>query len=100
MSRDFSRKFYSSAKWIKTQRLYMQSQGYICERCGNLARVVHHKTFLTPENINKPEVSLDWDNLEALCMNCHAKAHGKTDICNHDLMFDFEGNLIKKQKEQ
>lgn len=28
------------------------------------ARLVHHKTHLTPENINDPEIALGEDNLE------------------------------------
>ena len=48
----------------------------LCERC--LARglirqgdEVHHKIRLTPENINDPNISLNWENLELLCKTCH-----------------------------
>lgn len=37
--------------------------------------IVHHKTFLTPENINDPAVALAYDNLELLCRDCHAARH-------------------------
>jgi 5-methylcytosine-specific restriction endonuclease McrA len=39
------------------------------------AEIVHHKVHLTPENINDPSVSLAWENLEALCRECHAEEH-------------------------
>ena len=39
--------------------------------------IVHHKTELTPENIDKPEITLCWDNLRLVCRECHAEQHGK-----------------------
>ena len=54
----------------------------LCERC--LARglirqgdEVHHKIRLTPENINDPNISLNWENLEMLCKECHEKEHDR-----------------------
>ena len=38
---------------------------------------MHHKIKLTPENINRPEVALNWRNLIALCKDCHLKEHRK-----------------------
>ena len=38
--------------------------------------IVHHKIHLTPDNINNPAVSLNWDNLELVCRSCHMKLHG------------------------
>lgn len=38
---------------------------------------MHHKVKLTPENINNPEVTLSWDNLELLCESCHKQTHRK-----------------------
>lgn len=38
---------------------------------------VHHKKHLTPKNINDPEITLNWDNLELLCLDCHRKEHDK-----------------------
>ena len=39
------------------------------------AEVVHHKIPLTPENISNLEISLGWNNLQALCRDCHAEVH-------------------------
>ena len=38
---------------------------------------VHHKVYLTPETVNHPELTLNPDNLELLCRNCHAEEHRK-----------------------
>ena len=53
----------------------------MCERCYKKGLVVvgtkehplevHHKEPLTPENINDPAITLNWDNLELLCKDCH-----------------------------
>lgn len=52
----------------------------LCERCFAMgafspAKLVHHKTHLTPENIDDPGVSLDYDNFQRLCQDCHAIVH-------------------------
>lgn len=39
--------------------------------------VVHHKTWLTPENISNPEITLGWGNLMLLCVDHHAEVHKK-----------------------
>lgn len=72
--------FYHSAAWKNTRRNYKQSVGGLCERClakGMIvpADIVHHKIPLTDENINDLSISLSWDNLQALCRQCHAEVH-------------------------
>lgn len=46
---------------------------------GVPGEIVHHKIELTPMNIDKPEITLNWDNLELVCRNCHALIHGGKD---------------------
>lgn len=73
----WAKSFYLSAAWGKTRAAYLMSQDYICERCGQPAKIVHHKRWLNRENINDISVTLCWDNLEALCQDCHNKEHHK-----------------------
>lgn len=59
----------------------MKSVGGLCEDCAKKGKVtpaeeVHHIKFITPENINDPNVTLNWNNLVALCRECHRKRHG------------------------
>lgn len=80
--RDFAEKFYKSKAWRTTRNGYAKSAGGLCERClkkgiVRSGEIVHHKIELTPDNINDPRVSLAWENLELLCRECHAAAHGK-----------------------
>ena len=73
--------FYVSWAWRKCRTAYAKSKGNLCERC--LARGIieagskeqpletHHKIPLTDENINNPNITLNWSNLELLCKSCH-----------------------------
>ena len=78
--REFAERFYNSAAWRETRKAYAKSKGGLCERC--LAKgiyrpgeAVHHRIHLTPENILDPTVSLNWNNLELLCRECHGEEH-------------------------
>ncbi len=94
MAKEFSKRFYHSAAWIKTSKAYASSRFYVCEICGKPAvkYVVHHKIHLTPENIGDPQVSLNWDNLQLLCTECHNQLH-KTKS-NRKIIFDSSGQPI------
>lgn len=53
----------------------------LCEDCLKKgltvpAEEVHHITFITPQNINDPKITLNHENLVALCRECHRKRHG------------------------
>ena len=80
LARDFAGNFYKTALWRNARRLYIQSVGGLCERCYAKGIIrhgdtVHHKIHLTAENINDPEVTLNPDNMELLCRDCHAEEH-------------------------
>lgn len=80
MSREFAGNFYKTAAWIRCRQQYIRKTGGLCEQCEKkgLIRhgtIVHHKIALTPENIKDPAVTLNDDNLELLCRDCHAEAH-------------------------
>ncbi|MDK7927384.1 MAG: HNH endonuclease [Staphylococcus simulans] len=73
----------------------MIKQHYICERCGGLASICHHKVYLNQENYQNPHISLNHDNLEALCINCHNQEHFSNTAIGDGLQFDEKGNIIK-----
>lgn len=80
MARDFAGQFYNSQQWKKCRETYAASVGGLCEICwgkGKVAagEIVHHKIFLTPDNINDPNVTMNWDNLQLVCRDCHAVIH-------------------------
>jgi len=91
----FADAFYVSPAWKKCARGYRRSVGGLCEECRKKglivpAEEVHHKTHLTPKNISQPEIALNWDNLIALCKDCHLKAHRK----QKRWRVDQDGNVI------
>lgn len=78
--KEYAKGFYKSKTWQKTRAAYIKSVGGLCERClkkglYSPAVIVHHKTYITPENINNPEITLSWSNLEAVCRECHEQEH-------------------------
>lgn len=75
--------FYNSALWRRCRESYLKKKKYLCERCLkqgiiSYADHVHHKTYITDENLYNTEISLDENNLEALCVSCHSKEHKKS----------------------
>lgn len=96
MAKDFAKRFYASAKWKRTQAAVMKAYNYTCQRCGRPAKIVHHKTWLTPDNIHDPAIALDWSNLEPLCQDCHNQEHQQNGGDTADgLTFDNTGHLTK-----
>jgi 5-methylcytosine-specific restriction endonuclease McrA len=92
--KEFAVWFYKGKAWRKCRTGYFQSQHGICERCGGAGRIVHHKKYITPANINNPSIALDWSNLELLCDECHQKEHQKTQSTAKSTIFDVNGDLI------
>lgn len=95
MAKDYSYKFYQSKAWEQTRAAYLASVHYICERCGSPAKIVHHKIYISPANIDNIKITLDWTNLEALCQDCHNKEHFGSGSTADGLRFDRDGNLVK-----
>ena len=82
--KDYAKAFYKSQAWKRTQAAYKKSVGGLCERCyakGLIVPgvIVHHKTYITPEQIDNPDITLAWSNLECLCRDCHAQEHFGTE---------------------
>lgn len=97
MAKPFAKKFYKSKAWQRCRASYITSAFGLCERCGGAGLIVHHKILLTPENINNPEVTLSWENLELLCLDCHNREHGNAeDVVRDGLRFDERGELIEE----
>ena len=76
---DFN-KFYNSKPWRDlAYKLKIQANGK-CNGCGDTVLdtkylIAHHKIELNEGNIYNPEVTLNPDNIEVLCHDCHNKKH-------------------------
>ena len=72
----------------------------MCEECGeHSGYIVHHMEHITPKTIDDPDVTLSWDNLEYVCIQCHNRIHElgkfyhfKKKNRNKRLVFDENGN--------
>ena len=78
----------------------MKRARYLCEDCLKRgvytpAKEVHHIEELTPANIHRPEITLNFDNLVALCKNCHKERHSERNKGRRYLFGD-NGEVIIK----
>ena len=78
----YAEKFYSSKAWKNTRAAYAKSKRNLCELCLDKGlykpcEIVHHKVELTPQNIDNPDVTLNWNNLQCLCREHHAEVHDR-----------------------
>lgn len=90
--------FYNTKKWQDIRAAYRKSVGGLCERClacGVIrpGKFVHHKIHLTDDNIECPEITLSFANLELLCIECHAKEHD-----SRRYVIDVNGNCHTKNE--
>ena len=97
--RSIDRKFYESKTWRDCQKAYMTKVNHLCERClarGRYepARIVHHKVHLTAANLGDPELMYGFDNLEALCIDCHNTEHRRSEKAKRWKFVD--GELVTK----
>lgn len=97
MAKEFAKQFYKSKDWLRCREGFIQSVYGLCNRCGQPGYIVHHKILLTPTNINNADVTLNWDNLEYLCQDCHNKEHiGKCkEIIRDGLRFNSNGEVVQ-----
>ena len=99
------RKFYDSGAWKRVRKQVRERDNNECQECKRQGKVfiqtnvmnkkgtrrkiqliVHHKKEL----VDHPELALEIDNLETLCVNCHNKLH--------DRYFKYVPWLIKKNR--
>lgn len=104
----FAKPFYKSKAWRDVREFVMDRAHGLCERCAEkgevkAADVVHHKIPLSVENMDDPSISLDPDNLIALCDECHTEVHQKLGIGALNgkkeeeprVGFDENGNVVR-----
>ena len=89
--------FYKTKQWRRCRSAFLSSKLYVCERCGGAASIAHHKQYLTPANMSDPYIALGWENLEAVCQECHNREHTATDATAPGISFDVNGNPVQKQ---
>lgn len=104
--------FYQTKAWKQVRKNIWLKQSCLCNRCHRpvyvngisewipkekrLKGIVHHKEYLNDTNFNDINISLNEDNLEGVCIDCHNKEHFSTTATRDDLLFDDEGNIVPR----
>ena len=78
--KEYAKGFYKSAAWKRARQQVITRANGLCERCKaqgiyKPGYIVHHKEYITPGNINNPNITLNLDNLEYVREYCHNKEH-------------------------
>lgn len=100
MAREFAKAFYSSKTWQECRDEYAKSAHHLCEGCLRKGIytpgiIVHHIEELTPETIDNPEKTLNFNNLELLCRACHGEEHSSR-AKGRRYVFDENGKIFLK----
>ena len=112
MSYGIRQEFYNSRAWKDVRKSIWLKQNLLCNRCGKpvyingisdylpkekrRTGIVHHKIYLDNTNVYDPNITLNVENLEGICKECHELEHHKDISTRKDYLFDDEGNFIKK----
>lgn len=104
MAKEWAKAFYNSSAWVKCREAYIISVHGLCEECLKHGKIepgyiVDHIIELTPQNINDPNISLNYDNLQYLSLECHnKKTFGKGEgVTAEGLIFNEYGELIRSE---
>ena len=96
--KEYAKEFYKSAAWKRARQQVITRANGLCERCRargiyKPGYIVHHKEYITPGNIGNADITLNLDNLEYVCEDCHNKEHKAADRPKR-YEFDENGNLL------
>nr|WP_318682681.1 HNH endonuclease [uncultured Acetatifactor sp.] len=96
--KEYAKEFYKSAAWKRARQQVITRANGLCERCRargiyKPGYIVHHKEYITPGNIGNADITLNLDNLEYVCEDCHNKEH-KAAHTPKRYEFDENGNLL------
>ena len=93
MAREFAKDFYQSKAWKDVRDFVFNRDFGICQVCGKSAKIVHHVIWITEQNINDVNVTLNPINLILVCKFCHDRIHSS--IEDNGISFDEQGNIIQ-----
>jgi 5-methylcytosine-specific restriction endonuclease McrA len=99
MAKPFAIKFYKSKAWRTVRAQVLRRDHYSCVDCDCRASEVHHIIELTPDNIDNPDISLNMDNLESLCWDCHNKRTKKRIDVSELYEFNENGMVVPVSRQ-
>ncbi|MEG3040885.1 MAG: HNH endonuclease signature motif containing protein [Clostridium sp.] len=80
MSKGIVKQFYSTTAWIELRRNLIIDNKMTCDKCKEVfldtsKLIGHHIKELTQDNINDTNITLNKENIEIICHECHNKEH-------------------------
>ncbi len=72
----------------------MASASFLCEICGEVGEIVHHKVPLTEANMHNAKISIANENLQLVCRSCHKRIHDEMDGKGLRIKFNKDGNIM------
>lgn len=102
MAKAYAKQFYNSKAWKITRSSYIALRksidGGLCEHCKERqGYIVDHKVEITPANIDNSSITLNYENLQYLCLCCHnTKTFYKNRPLRTGLFFDTSGDLLER----
>lgn len=101
MAKEALKWFYNSAAWQQARAAALRRDMFTCAYCGARATEVHHLKELSEKNVADVSISLNLNNLQSLCHQCHSQItmneHGIKKLdCDMEYYFDSDGNLQRR----
>ena len=95
------KEFYHSMAWRRCRDAYINARfivdGGMCEVCRReLGRIVHHKIWLTDQNVHDLDVALNPRNLRLECWTCHNKEADPERETPGRVRYGPDGEIIQK----
>lgn len=113
MSYGIRKDFYHSKAWKQVRRNVWLRQHCLCAICrkpvyvsgltdylpkeSRRIGIVHHKIFLNDSNVYDKNITLNENNLEGVCKECHENIHHPNVSLRNEYEFDDAGNLVIKK---
>ena len=95
------KEFYKGKPWQRARRAYIDERiaidGGLCEICGEEpGYIVHHyRVWLNDLNCNDPEISLNPNNFQYVCLVCHNKEKDPTRAIPGRCLYGPDGEIIR-----
>jgi hypothetical protein len=94
------KQFYKSGAWKRARKDYidyrMAIDGGICEICQEEpGYIVHHKIWLDDTTCNDPEISLNQNNFQYVCLVCHNKIDDPRKSARGRCLYGPNGEVIR-----
>lgn len=100
MAKEWAKRFYKSKAWRECRQSYMSKVHGLCEHCSGIGYILDHIKELNPNNINDPNITLNHENLQFLCLPCHnTKTFQKYSPIREGCYFDSDGNILNKSEK-